>query len=529
MAKGSKDIQLSELKDLISQLNTTIKTLNETIARQQTENDNLKAEMAWLKQKLFGSSSERRSDPFPGQMGLFGPEEEKPLEIIEPEVVPLPPKSRKKKPTLKEQFENIPTRQVPVDTLSEEDKICPLCGTQMVSIGAEIIRTEIKYTRPKLERIEYIATTYGCPECKDTEEPQFIKDNGKPALIPGSYMSESLLALIAYQKYGLYLPLYRQEKDFLQLNAPISRSTMAKCLITAAQEYLQPMYDYFHHKLLCRRFLMMDETPVQVLKEDDRRAQTKSYFWVIRTGEDGLNPIILYNYTPTRAGENARQFLNGIAPGFYLMADGYQGYNKVQETYRCCCFAHIRRYLLESIPKGMDKDYTNPAVQGFLYVEKLFSYERSYREKGLSYKQIYTRRLKDEKPVVEGFLAWLKQANPGSNGKLKKAITYIRNREEFLMTYLEDGRCSFTNNLSENSIRPVTVGRKNWLFSDTPEGAQANSLYLTIVEMAKAYGLDLYEYLNFLFENRPHKDMSDDELDNLTPWSKTVQELCKIK
>ena len=304
---------------------------------------------------------------------------------------------------------------------------------------------------------------------------------------------------------------------------------MVKCRITAAQEYLQPMYDFFHRKLLYRSFLMMDEISVQVLKEDDRRARKKSYFWVIRTGEDGLNPIILYNYTPTRAGENAKRFLNGIAPGFYLMADGYQGYNKVQETNRCCCFAHIRRYLLESIPKGMDKDYTNPAVQGFLYCEKLFAYERSYREKGLSYKQIYTRRLKDEKPVIEGFLAWLKQADPGSNGKLKKAITYIRNREDILMTYLEDGRCSFSNNLSENSIRPVTVGRKNWLFSDTPEGARANTLYLTIVEMAKAYGLDLYKYLNFLFEQRPDKDMSDEELEKLAPWNESVKELCSIK
>lgn len=242
MAKSSKDIQLSELKCLISQLNMIIKTLNETIAKQQAENDNLKAEMAWLKQKLFGSSSERRKDEFPGQMSLFDTEEEKPLELIEPEVVELPKKPRKKKPTLKEQFANIPTRQVMVDTLSDEDKICSVCGTQMVPIGTEVIRSEIIYTRPKIERIEYIATIYGCPECKDTEEPQFIKDNGKPALIPGSYMSESLLSFIGYQKYGLYLPLYRQEKDFQQLNAPITRSTMAKCLITAGQEYLQPMY-----------------------------------------------------------------------------------------------------------------------------------------------------------------------------------------------------------------------------------------------------------------------------------------------
>ena len=208
------------------------------------------------------------------------------------------------------------------------------------------------------------------------------------------------------------------------------------------------------------------------------------------------------------------------------MADGYQGYNKVKETKRCCCFAHIRRYLLEAIPKGHEKDYSNPAVQGVLYCNKLFEYERSYKEKGLSFKQIQNRRLKDQKPVIEGFLAWLKQVNPGSNGKLKKAITYIRNREEFLMTYLEDGRCSLSNNLSENCIRPVTVGRKNWLFSDTPDGANANALYLTIVEMAKAYNLNLYEYLKYLLGNRPNKDMSDDELAKLAPWSEEVQEKC---
>ena len=97
------------------------------------------------------------------------------------------------------------------------------------------------------------------------------------------------------------------------------------------------------------------------------------------------------------------------------------------------------------------------------------------------------------------------------------------------MTYLEDGRCSLSNNLSENSIRPVTVGRKNWLFSDTPDGANANALYLTIVEMAKTYNLNLYEYLKYLLEHRPNKDMSDDELARLAPWSKEVQEKCSKK
>ena len=196
---------------------------------------------------------------------------------------------------------------------------------------------------------------------------------------------------------------------------------------------------------------------------------------------------------------------------------------------RCTCWAHIRRYLLEAIPKGHDKDYTNPAVQGVLYCDKFFEYERTYKEKNLSFKQIQNRRLKDQKPVIEGFLLWAKQLDPGSNGKLKKAKTYILNRENYLMTYLEDGRCSLSNNLSENSICPVTVGRKNWLFSDSPDGATANAMYLTIVEMAKAYDLNLYEYLKFLLEHRLNENMTDEELDHLAPWSIDVQEQCSIK
>ena len=176
-----------------------------------------------------------------------------------------------------------------------------------------------------------------------------------------------------------------------------------------------------------------------------------------------------------------------------------------------------------TIPKGQEKDYSNPAVQGVLYCNKLFEYEHTYKEKELSFKQIHNRRLKDQKPVIESFLAWIKQVNPGCNGKLQKAITYIKNREDFLMTYLEDGRCSLSNNLSENSIRPVTVGRKNWLFSDTPDGASANALYLTIVEMAKAYGLNLYEYLKYLLEHRPNRNITDDELVKLVPWNEDVQ------
>lgn len=179
MAKSRSEVQLLELKDMISQLNTTIQMLNETIRRQQEENNELKSQLAWFRQKMFASSSERRIDDFEGQLSLFDgiDEFEKPVELIEPEIIEIPKHTRKKKPTLETQFKDIPTRQVLADTLTDEDKICPECGSEMLAIGTEKIRSEIVYTPPKLERIEYLAVTYACPKCKDTEEPQFIKDD----------------------------------------------------------------------------------------------------------------------------------------------------------------------------------------------------------------------------------------------------------------------------------------------------------------------------------------------------------------
>lgn len=546
MASGAKDIQFLELKDTISQLNTTIKaqsdliiSLKKTLEERNAKEDekdlliaNLQAQLEYFKQKLFGSSSERRMD-LSGQLSLFdmADDDERIPAIIEPEVIDVHAhkRERKAKMTYEEQFDNLPTEEVIVDTLSAEDKICPVCGTEMVPIGHEKIRTELKFTPAKLVRVDYLATTYECPSCKSTEDPQFIKDEGVPALIPGSYVSSSLAAHVMYGKYVNALPLYRQEKDLELLGVKISRTTMANWMITCSQEYLQVMYNYFHRQLLKRRFFMADETPVQILKEPDRRAQSKSYVWLMRSGEDRLHQIILYHYTPTRAGENAVQFLNGADPGYYLMADGYTGYNKLKDIKRCCCYAHIRRYLIEAIPKGHDKDYTNPAVQGVLYCDKLFEYERSYKEKGLSYTQIYKRRLKDEKPVIEAFLCWLDSQKKPKEDRMARAITYIQNRRDTLMTYLEDGRCSLSNNLSENSIRTVTLGRKNWLFCDSQDGANASMVIYTMVEMAKTHNLNPYKYLNYLLENRPIKDMSEEELDQLAPWSEKSIRACNIE
>lgn len=221
--------------------------------------------------------------------------------------------------------------------------------------------------------VEYIATTYECPTCKDTEDPQFIKDDGAPkALIEGSYVSPSLASHVFHEKFVKSVPFYRLEKSFEELGAQITRTSMANWAIKCSQMYFAPMTDFFHRKLLERKYLMMDETPIQVLNEPGKRAESKSYVWLMRSGEDGLEPIVYYYYADTRSGEITKKLLDGIGEGVYLMADGFTGYDKVTDIKHCACYAHIRRYLYEAIPKGKGNDVTEPAVQGVLYCNKLF-------------------------------------------------------------------------------------------------------------------------------------------------------------
>lgn len=243
--------------------------------------------------------------------------------------------------------------------------------------------------------------------------------------------------------------------------------------------------------------------------------------WLFRSGEDGGVSIILYKYSETRAGDNAVEFLQGFKG--YLMCDGYSGYNKVPDAKRTACWAHIRRYLVDAVPKGKNLDYSQPAVQGILYIDRLFRLEETIKTKSTTFDSLKKARLEKEVPVIEGFLSWLDLQKPIRESRMDKAGTYIQNRRTYLMTYLEDGRCSFSNNLSENAIRPFTVGRKNWLFCDTPNGAQASAIVYTMVEMAKANGVNVYHYLTYLLEKQPNDSMSDKELDQLAPWNEDVK------
>ena len=537
MADSSKDIQLRELKDMITDLKKMIKTLQATVdaanKREEAltqERDNLKDEVALLRKKLFGSSSEKRTLDIPGQLNLFNEAEMEQdpaaakAEELEASLPDKTGKKRKARTTDAERFKGIPVQKKYLD-LADGEKVCPVCNTALEEIREEFVRRELVFIPARLKVYEYYSKNYTCPECSKRDLPVIKKGkDGKPHMLYGM-ASAGTVAWVMYQKFCNGLPYCRQEKDWKQYGAAITRATMANWVIHNSEAFFLPMYEYFHRKLLERGFAMADETPLQVLHEPGRRAQTKSYMWLFRSGEDGGPPIILYKYSETRAGDNAVDFLHGSKG--YLMCDGYSGYNKGPDAKRTACWAHIRRYLTDAIPKGKELDYAQPSVQGIMYINQLFHLEDVIKAKYTSFDAIKKARLEKEKPIVEGFLSWLDKQSPVRGSRMDKVVTYIQNRRSYLTTYLEDGRCSFSNNLSEIAIRPFTVGRKNWLFCDTPNGAQASAVVYTMVEMAKANGVNVYHYLTYLLEKLPDDKMSDEELELLAPWNENVQEEIK--
>ncbi len=429
-------------------------------------------------------------------------------------------KKRKARTTDADRFKEIPITRRYLD-LSDEEKVCPVCNTPLKKIGEEFVRRELVFIPAKLRVIEFYSINYACPNNSEHALPVIRKGkDGKPHMLYGM-VSANTVAWVMYQKFCNSMPYFRQEKDWKQYGVSITRATMANWGIRNSQAFFLPMYEYFHRKLLERKFAMADETPLQVLQEPGRRAQTKSYMWLFRSGEDGEAPVIIFKYSETRAGDTAVEFLQGFRG--YLMCDGYSGYNKVPDAKRTACLAHIRRYLTDAIPKGKELDYSQPSVQGIMYINQLFHMEEVIKAKQTSFDAIKKARLEKEKPIVEGFLSWLDKQNPVRGSRMDKAVTYIKNRRSYLATYFEDGRCSFSNNLSENAIRPFTVGRKNWLFCDTPNGAQASAIVYTMVEMAKANGVNVYHYLTYLLEHQPNDKMSDEELEALAPWNESVK------
>jgi len=503
-----------------------IEHLENTIKDLQNQISNLTEMIIILRKDKFGSSSERTPKECDGQLSLFN-EAEVNADPDVPEPIVQDIKGFKRianKRTREAILKDLPIRELPC-YVADEDMHCDRCGSALKEIGFSKVRDEIEYIPARIHILRYMQQACECPKCKHSGHPFIRKAEVPSSVMNHSLASPSSVSYVMYQKYVNSIPLYRQEKDWEQLGIGLSRATMANWIVRCSEDYLNPIVERLRNKLLERDIVHCDETPVQVLKEEGKKPQTKSYMWLYRTGNDDKPPIILYDYKPSRSGDNAATYLKDFRG--YVHSDGYSGYNKLDNIVRCGCWAHLRRKFVEAIPdKKPPGSPPSNAEIGRDYCNKLFAIEDTLKE--LSVQERFCKRLELEKPVLEAFWCWLDSLAPLKGSALGKAVIYAQNQRPYMENYLLDGRCSISNNAAENAIRPFTVGRKNWLFADTPKGAKASADVYSIVESAKANGLNVYTYLEYLFMYMPDLDWRNhpELLDDLMPWSETVKIEC---
>lgn len=462
--------------------------------------------------KVFGNTSEAYH---PEQGELFNELEAEFIEPIEEEALAEPvtkivtPQKRGKRQALPA---DIPRQRIELD-LDESEKVCDCCQGKLHCIG-EDKSERLEFQPAKLTVLEYVRPKYACRHCDEDGENNTIKQAPvAPSPIPKSFATPSLLTQIITNKYQYALPLYRQESMFKQFGIGLTRKTMSRWLMQSAH-LLQPIFDALKANLLQQSIIFADETPVKVLKEEKQ----SSYMWVYCSGADSPqdNPdaphnIVLYDYQNGRGGVHPKTFLSGFEG--YLQTDGYSGYNFVENVTHLGCMAHARRKFMDA-KKLQTKNKSGKADVALSMIQKLYAIERRMAQKTVQ--ERYEARQKEAKPIFEKLHQWLTKQKVMNKSVLYKAINYMLNQWDMLIVYLEDGRLSIDNNRAERAVKPFVIGRKNWLFSNTENGAQTSAMLYSIIESAKANGLMVFDYLQTCLEALSHPAP---DIEALLPWN----------
>ncbi len=356
---------------------------------------------------------------------------------------------------------------------------------------------------------------------RNADGERCLKSAERPAHPIGkSVASVNLLAWLVIAKYSDGLPLYRLEKILARYGGEITRTTLANWIIRLSVT-VQPLLERLEKQLMQADYIQGDETRLQVLKEPGMTPTGDKWIWVMRGGPPGRT-VVLFNYDKSRGGAVAERLLENFT-GRYFQSDGYAGYDKAcaaKALVHLGCMDHGRRKVVEAIktqPKPL-KGKPSVAMVLLSHIDALYRFERQWAE--LDDDERYEQRQKIAVPRLTKLKRWLDEKQPkvAPDTLTRKAINYLINQWDHLVRYCEHGQLRISNVLAENAIRPFAVGRRAWLFSDSPEGAKASAAMFSLIESAKANGIEPYAYLQYVIGHIAAADTGE-ALDVLMPWN----------
>lgn len=501
--------QARHYQGLLAEREEALRARDATIER-------LREQINVLLAKRYGASAETVSE---AQLTLFNEAE---LEAAEegqeaPQTTEVGP-YRRAKPKRSPLPEHLP-RIVIEHPLPDEERLCPRHGVALERF-AEVTSEQLDIVPAKVRVLRHVRGKYRCPCCTGHLRTAPMP----PQLLAKSIASPGLLAYVATAKFVDGLPLYHQEQQFARIGFDVSRTTLAAWMVRLGQQ-VQPLINLLRDELLAQRYVRMDETTVQVLKEPGKAAESTSYLWAQMSGE-GTSPIVLFEYDPTRSREVPRRLLEGFRGA--LHTDGYAGYDAVVAELgliRLYCWVHVRRRFVEVLkslglnPKKLPEKpppKARRALQALGFIKTLYAVERRIAEKPPD-ERLRVRQA-ESVPVLEKLRAWLDETRPKivPSSKLGDALAYLDHHWAGLVRYCEAEHYGMDTNAVENALRPFCVGRRRWLFCDTVAGAQSSANLYSLVVTAKANGLDPHAYLRHVFIELP-KAATVDDLEALLP------------
>jgi transposase len=509
----------TDLPDDMEELKRRLIAAEAGLLAKTLEAEKLKFELARLRRMTFGQSSERieraieqlelkleEIETTAADTSTAEPASGVHLEPY-PQATETPERPRRKLP------EHLPRREQRHEPAA---RVCHRCGAERLRKVGEDVTEMLEYVPGRFEVVRHVRPAYSCAKCEAMSQAPM------PAMpIPRAMAGASVLAHVIMSKYADHLPLYRQAEIYARDGLELDRGTLADWMGKAAW-LLRPLADRIGEHVMAGTVIHADDTPVPVLAPGNGKTRTGRLWIYLRDERPHAGPAapaVLYRYTPDRKGERCRQHLSSFSG--HLHADGYAGFAELYESAagrpanvtEVACWAHVRRKFFD-VHKANGSPIAHEALER---LGALFDIERTIAGKSPEQRRAVRQSLAKEK--LDKLADWLDQQLKLLSGKseLAGAIRYARSRWNALTAYVDDGRLEISNNAAENAIRPITLGRKNWLFAGSDAGGDRAAIFYTLIRSAKLNGLEpeawLRDVLTCIGEHPINR------VDELLPWA----------